>query len=695
MKMIIVKKSVDQYTAKKYCHSLCLELATVDRPDLLRLSDYFSLHTSYQNHSFHTSLQFEDRKYLSITNMPTIKPSGEKVALLYHPLGSNDYELRQDSPLKPHWFICTQSDDDELYEGPEVQSFTRKGFHTTSDEFKPTSVTLLQDMLLPYFGLSVETNDIPDMDLVIVPEYMTIQRAQNYCQSYHHGTIFEPKSIEDVNILHRISTKYDFKDVWIGIQGVGQDFPRDIHHWKYMSSPSHGINAQVFEKIEQDNGENFVGDEFCTKIRGEVYLVYNQMSQRLMDSRPERLLVCVCAVPRAPMETLALSSAESMEDVPCDVCTNLIGSIMNLASSDDIFGWIEQECRTAIKSVFIDIDGDVCYTILQYLDNIVEFSVKYLPWLLCNHWNSCSYEEANLFTSGDFVNQTLPCETCRNKVNIVRGTIAMFIQDKEDQICFIFEKVLDFSLGCRMLQSNQEYAHQIVANILKEIDIEQVCSECTSSPVTEPTTVSDEQICSECPPAPICEPTTVSAEAVANVLKEMDIEQVCSELLPPPVSEPTAVSHEAEPNIMSVPRNNLLLHIKNRDSGKCLKYHREKIVVADCSCRRCPEGNRDFTTLKWWISGSRIVSHGGKVLTVSEGQRSVLTLSTYDESNKRQEWTITPLEDEEYFGIVSDYNHFNLAHLERWHGKSFVDVGVLLPDLEDDNQNWYFTVVDA
>ena len=105
----------------------------------------------------------------------------------------------------------------------------------------------------------MKANETPS-DLVIAPEYMTFQKAQDYCQNVLNGTLFEPRSVEDVNLLHRISTKYGIQDLWVGMKATDYTtFPRDSNHWRYLSSTTVGINEEVFAKIVQDNGQNYVG----------------------------------------------------------------------------------------------------------------------------------------------------------------------------------------------------------------------------------------------------------------------------------------------------------------------------------------------------------------------------------------------------------------------------------------------------
>ena len=637
-KMIFVQKKLSQSASIQYCRSLCMQLLGIhEEDDAERLVDWLYYYISVTD-AYYTSLQIsESGEVTTMINKDSTEIFGGNDALLFHPNSQgSDYDLLRVNPSEAYSFICTQSIDDTP-EGPESQSFVRKAYYTTADEYQPSVVELVQNILLPYFSLSVENNYIEDRDFVIAPEYMTLQKAQNYCENILNGTLFEPRSIEDIDLIHQISTKYEIQDLWLGIKATDSTvFPRDSNHWKYLSESSVGITTGVFEKLDEDNGQAFVGNEYCTHIRGEVYMTYNQKTQKLLDSRSERLIGTLCTVPRAPLESMTTVPNESMTQVPCHICTKVIHSIIGLLQGEDFFKWIEQECRTGFKSLFKDIEGDVCHSMIQYIIEIIQFLRKYSGWILCHHWNSCSYEEANAFRSGQFVHETLPCATCKEKLNIVRGTIANLLQSKEDQICFIFDSVLDFKLGCKMLQLEREYAHQIVENLLQKIGTDQMCPACAPSPSHDESTM---------------------------------------------------------PRI-GIPTNTLILQIFNKQSDKCLKYHDGKIVVTGCDCKNhCPEGDRDFETLQWWISGPRIVSLSeGKALSISQENSTLLTLSPYDESDKRQEWTLLHTETEGEFMIENDHHFWILAQLESSLDTDFVSIGAL-PGSGHKNQVWYFKIV--
>ena len=79
----------------------------------------------------------------------------------------------------------------------------------------------------------------------------------------------------------------------------------------------------MFEKLDEDNGQAYVGNEYCTHIRGEVYMTYNQKTQKLLDSRSERLIGTLCTIPRAPLESMATVPNESMIQVPCHICRDV------------------------------------------------------------------------------------------------------------------------------------------------------------------------------------------------------------------------------------------------------------------------------------------------------------------------------------------------------------------------------------
>ena len=273
-KMVIIKKSVDQYKAQRICHSLCLALASFPTmANYARLNHFLYYHGEsnqlYPNYLYHTGLQANATDMISVAtnstvplqsitlNFPLIEGNlGDSLDGLV--FANNDYDsfsLKKASPYEHYYFICEEVPLAEDAKGPLNQAFLDHAFVEEGTNH-PNGLKFISDFFVKILELHLPNES--GSDIVLLGDEMSLHEAVVYCR-YIGGRLFEPENAKDIEMLSKLANKFEFPEMWVGIFARTRTFPRSKEDWKYISNMLKEVPDIVHNLFDEDNGVSFIG----------------------------------------------------------------------------------------------------------------------------------------------------------------------------------------------------------------------------------------------------------------------------------------------------------------------------------------------------------------------------------------------------------------------------------------------------
>lgn len=265
---------MDQYAAQQVCNSICMKLADFNEDDFTRICHFLYYYGSEnelpKNYVYYTALQAKTDAMKSVaTNNIGLdvvskvhKYIGDNLdnnfaALVLSPQGWYNFKLLKTEPNEPYYFLCTETSQASITQGPQGQSFLPLAFHSPDDMFQPSALQTFTQFITKMLQLHIP-NETGHDDIVLLGDQMTLQDGKEHCRLLN-GHIFEPETMADVNFLSSISFTYDLPDIWVGIYATKETFPRSKSDWKYFSNPSKVMSEVINSLFVQDDGADFVG----------------------------------------------------------------------------------------------------------------------------------------------------------------------------------------------------------------------------------------------------------------------------------------------------------------------------------------------------------------------------------------------------------------------------------------------------
>ena len=489
--IIVVAQKQTQTIAARLCTSLCMQLIVPSEEDFDRMNEFigmiytFNL-SEYSDTRYHTGLQIDPlmRSVSSLHN--NISFSMQDTAVVYShfkgntfgsqisPLafsteGNDEWNVEQTGKHDSHFFICSEKRNDGIDIGPKHLTYQDLGYFTDFDIEIPTNIEKLETFMN---GIMVSYFDHPRVNasILMFPQFMTVAEGLAKCHS-EGGILFEPKNDVDFRLLDNIIKVFKVREIWLGI-ATDSHIPRQKDDWKYMST-NEAIRDNVFNMIQSDDGDHFIGHKFCKRRRGEFYAAY-VLENVIYDRRGENLAAVLCQV-----EPLGLPAHDLFgSDSRCLTCKSIIGAILSDIFSNEFIDLSKDLCGKIVQFVFGVEGQQTCEELSECVSHLLEFTKRYIPITTCRWATMCTQEEAQHDAFDMLTADDLSCNECISVIDVLTFKVAMFLKPFEEELCFASYNFFGSKGACQILKHDENAFTRIVQRVTNYFGVRNLCKQC-------------------------------------------------------------------------------------------------------------------------------------------------------------------------------------------------------------------------